>query len=140
MTPPSGRWRATKIAGSAPLASGKACALNDMRAPVDRYRGHRRHVTEEFGPVGVEQSDIVEAANVPGEPQLQRLAERVLAVHGALGSLVDEDGPDPLHVCAGNLKIDEPEGCGGRHGNRKTEREREAKSPSFEDLSRQHSV
>ena len=134
--PPSGdedrRLRSARI--------GQSLRANDMRASVDRDCGHRRDVAEELGPACVEEGDIVQATDVPGQAQFQRLTQTRLTVVRALGGLVDEDGADPLHVCARNLKVDEPEGGGGRHGDRKTERERETKSPRFEDLNRQHSV
>ena len=55
----------------------------------------RGHVAEELGPVCIEQSDIVEAADVAGQAQLQRLTQLGLAVALALRGLVDQDGADP---------------------------------------------
>ncbi len=63
-----------------------------MRAPVDRDRRHRGNVAEELVAFRIEQRDVVQAANVPGEAQFQRLPQFVFAVAFAFRRLVDEDG------------------------------------------------
>ena len=114
--------------------------VNNMRAPVDGDCRHRWRVSEEHGPIRAKQRHIVEAADVPGQAQLKRLTQLCVAAFGAFGGFIDEDGANPLHVRARDLKIDEPESCRRRHGDRETEREREAKGLRSEDLSRQHSI
>ena len=42
--------------------------------------------------------DEIQAADIPGQAQLQRLAQFRLAVAFALGRLVDQDRADPLNI------------------------------------------
>ena len=91
-------------------------------------------------PFGIDQRDKIQAAEVPRQAQLQRLAELRLAVAFAFGRLVDEDRADPLDVGAGHLQINEREGRGSRDGDRERECKREAKRPRVEDLTDPHSA
>ena len=111
-----------------------------MRSAVDRNWRHARHVSEHKSAFGIDQRDKIQAAEVPRQAQLQRLAELRLAVALAFGRLVDKHRADPLDVGAGYLQINEREGRGSREGDRDRECKREAKGPRVEDLTDPHSA
>ncbi len=108
--------------------------LDDMGPPVDRNCGHAPHVAEQHGPLPIEHGDIVQAADVPRQAQLQRPAEVSLAVVLAFRRFIDEDGASALEIRAVDLPVNEGKGRSHRDRNGENERQRQAKRPRVEDL------
>ena len=119
---------------------GEDVFIDEVRFRVDRDSRQEGHVSENQLAFRVDQRDKIQAPDIPRQAQLQRPAQVSLALVDALGRLVDKNCADLLHVCAGDLQIDEREGCGRRDRDRQGEAQREAKRPRLEDLKRPHSV